>query len=232
MAIGAIVALLSGCATMVSGTPTKGIGAFPSSAASTESTPSQADPTDSSPTSEESPAARAMMLTTDELPAGWRDDTSGDDGDDPGDDDSSEPACMDDILIGYLADESAEGDWVKGDEDTGPWLTESIGLADSSADAADAMATAAEDFDACPKIAFGTGADRFTGSITPVSLSQHLDESHGYRLQFKSGGTPFSFYFEVIRKGSTLMAMLAGGIHPVTQPAFEQIVARGYQKLK
>ncbi|SDJ01171.1 hypothetical protein SAMN05444157_1271 [Frankineae bacterium MT45] len=235
MAIGAAVTLLSGCATVVTGTPTKGVAAFPSTAAPSSESPSASSPTDAQPTDagstdDESPIARAQLLTADELPAAWRVDTApGGDSSDPG---THEPSCLDDVAVGYAVDDYAEGDWVRDSEDSGIWLTETIGLARSVDEAKDVVDTSLQDFLDCRKIAYGSGSSRFLGAMTPISATNHPDDSHAYKLVFTVGGDSYTFYYELIRKGSTLMDVLAGGYHPVTQAAFEQIVAKAYQKLK
>lgn len=155
---------------------------------------------------------KSVVLTLDDMPAGYAVDTDEDEESEDDDFTSGDPGCKElvDSTDGdkYKLDE-AEASFTQGD--FGPFVAESV-TTTKPGKADDSLSEGRRALDSCGSYLSGQGDDAVKFKVGRLSFPNLGDETLAYSLTGEASGFPFSGQIVVIRFGDNIVFLSALGI--------------------
>lgn len=203
----------------------------PSSPVTAEAAESEApEPDDAAgdPFSQEQ--VEAALLTVQDMPTGWSEDTSGDEEDSQDTTEPAECAQIFDAMLWEQQDPVAKADVDFTAGGFGPLLSQSIASFDDPT--AEALAGITDALNQCPEFT-SVDADGVRSDVTATALSfpNVGDSTVAVRLNFTAEDFDVVFDVIVVSIGNNSMTLVAGGLTPVDATDLEELARAGVSKI-
>ena len=202
-------------AVAVAGLVMAGCGSSGSDGASSTTTQASVPMTDE--------ALAAVLLTPEDLGAGWTLDTSSSDG-------GSAPSCLREVPdSGPHAVAQADGEYVNGDA---VFARESIGTQASVADAEASWKVVTDALDGCSDVSSTSKGQPVTGTITSNGTADVGDGSKSYTMAFTIQGAPLTIDVVVAHAGQVDMLVMYGAVGAPAPGAAHDMAVQALEKIQ